>query len=89
MEQELFTFLKNGPGLVKFNYNSNEIADLALKFYKENSGLLPILSKIAKFLLSIPATSVPSESVFSVAGDIQNEQRSRLNPELLNYLEFY
>ncbi len=42
-----------------------------LKWWKENA-----LSSLSKAYLTIPATSVPSERVFSTAGDIVNAQRS-------------
>lgn len=40
----------------------------ALTFWKEKSAALPILTRLARKGLSIPATSTPSERVFSVAG---------------------
>jgi hypothetical protein len=40
----------------------------------------PILSKIASKILAIPATSAPSERVFSVAGITIAKERSRLDP---------
>lgn len=46
------------------------------------------LSSLAKKILCIPATSVPSERVFSVAGNIINEKRSRLKPDNVNKLIF-
>ena len=46
------------------------------------------LSSLAKKMLCIPATSVPSERVFSVAGNIINEKRSRLKPDNVNKLIF-
>ena len=48
-------------------------------FYKYNPKYKNIIN-LAKALLSIPATSVPSESLFSQSGIIQNDLRSRLNP---------
>ncbi|CAF1106158.1 unnamed protein product [Brachionus calyciflorus] len=51
-----------------------------LFFFKTFGNAYPCLSNVAKLLLSIPATSVPAESLFSIAGIIQNEQRNRLNP---------
>ncbi len=41
----------------------------------------PCLFKIAMKYLIIPATSVPSERVFSAAGEIISKKRNRLLPE--------
>ncbi|XP_051999904.1 zinc finger BED domain-containing protein 4-like [Xyrauchen texanus] len=59
-----------------------------LKWWKKNARLYPLLSSIAKAYLSTPATSVPSERVFSSAGDIVNVQRSQLLPENVDMLIF-
>ncbi|CAF1062995.1 unnamed protein product [Brachionus calyciflorus] len=59
-----------------------------LYFFKVCSQNFPCLSKVAKLLLCIPATSVPAESLFSIAGIIQDDQRNRLNPSLLDQLNF-
>ena len=39
-----------------------------LSWWRENDKRFPQLSKVARCLLNIPATSTPSERVFSVAG---------------------
>merc|ERR1712208_68654 len=59
-----------------------------LNWWKENERHYPLLSPLAKAFLSIPATSVPSERVFSTAGDIVNAQRSQLLPENVDMLIF-
>ena len=46
----------------------------SLVFYKTFSGHYPLLSKVARVLLAITATSVLSENVFSSAGIIQDDQ---------------
>ena len=63
-------------------------ADSPLKFFFNYEKKFPKLAKLAREILCVPATSVPSESLFSVTGIIHNEQRNRINPSLLNQLNF-
>lgn len=58
-----------------------------LQWWKKQMDL-PLLSALAKSYLSIPATSVPSERVFSTAGDIVTAQRSLLHPDHVDQLIF-
>ena len=46
------------------------------------------LSQLARRYLSAPSTSVVSERLFSVAGDIYDEKRNRLAPERAEMLLF-
>ena len=55
-----------------------------LKWWKENSKHFPFLGQAAKALLHTPATSVPSERIFSEAGYIARARRSRFIPANLN-----
>lgn len=49
-----------------------------LAWWKHHSYEYPLLSKMAKWYLCIPGTSVAAERVFSTAGDIISAQRSNL-----------
>lgn len=46
------------------------------------------LTAVVKARLSIVATSVASESVFSKTGQIVTERRNRLNPETVRQIVF-
>ena len=59
-----------------------------LVWWKTNQGRYPHLSKLAKQLLCIPATSVPSERVFSVSGTITSAKRNCIKPENVDMLIF-
>ena len=51
-----------------------------LLWWKANSVYFPKLATVAKKYLCDPSTSVPSEQVFSTAGDVVTAQRSALKP---------
>ena len=51
-----------------------------LKWWKEHCTIYPLLSKLCRKYLCLPSTSVPSESLFSIAGIIVNEKRAALDP---------
>lgn len=59
-----------------------------LEFWKLQENTLPFLSKLASKYLSVPATSVPCERLFSKAAIITNERRNRLSPKKLDELLF-
>ena len=63
--------------------DSNPLAWWHQKFAK-----YPKLAKMAKCFLAIPGTSVPSERIFSTAGDIVTGQRAQLTPDNVNMLIF-
>nr|XP_057922488.1 E3 SUMO-protein ligase ZBED1-like [Doryrhamphus excisus] len=64
------------------------LSSCPLKWWRENCGQYPLLSYLAKACLSVPATCVPSERIFSTAGDIVSAQRSQLLPENVNMFIF-
>ena len=59
-----------------------------LEWWRKNEERFPTLSKLAKKLFCIPATSVPSERVFSNAGNIVTKKRASLKPENVDMLIF-
>ena len=59
-----------------------------LLWRKESSVCYPTLIHLVCKYLCIPATSVPSERAFSIAGHIVNEKRACLHPETVNMMVF-
>ena len=59
-----------------------------LEWWKKNESYFPRLSQVAKKYLAVPASSVPSERVFSTAGEIVNKKRCRLHFENVDLLIF-
>lgn len=55
--------------------------EILLEWWKRNEVNYPHISKMARDLLSITATSVPSERLFSKAGLVVTELRNRPNAE--------
>jgi hypothetical protein len=46
----------------------------------------PIITQIARDYRSIPATSTPSERVFSVAGNLISKKRTKISSENVQYV---
>ncbi|XP_030765200.1 zinc finger BED domain-containing protein 1-like [Sitophilus oryzae] len=59
-----------------------------LAFWSANENLFPALFKMHKKYLCAPATSVPSERIFSKSGIITNSRRNRLSAKNLNQIIF-
>lgn len=59
-----------------------------LQWWRSSAATYPVLSLVAHRILSIPATSVPCERLFSTAGIIVNDLRSALSPQSVNALIF-
>lgn len=59
-----------------------------LKWWKSNEKRFPLLARLARKYLCIPATSAPSERVFSSAGNVVTHKRSTLSSDIVNSLVF-
>lgn len=59
-----------------------------LEFWVKHKLIFPEMYELAMKYLCIPATSVPSEIVFSKTGQLTNLRRNRLAPKNLNYIVF-
>ena len=76
-EKELHKYISGDP-----------VTDNPLTWWQNKQVKYPILSSLARKYLCIPATSVPSEHAFSIAGHIVNRKRACLNPDSVNMLVF-
>ena len=59
-----------------------------LQWWNSHKATFPHLAMLAKKYLCVQATSVPSERVFSAAGNIVTAKRNRLKPARVNKLCF-
>ncbi len=59
-----------------------------LQWWKAHAYKFPLVPRLAKSLFCVPATSVPSERVFSTAGDIVTQQRANLKSKHVDVLIF-
>ena len=59
-----------------------------LEWWKQNNFRFPVLAKVARSILCIPATSTLSERLFSTAGLTVTKLRSCLKPENVDALVF-
>lgn len=57
-----------------------------MEFWKINSQKYPILSILARRYLAIPATSVPSERIFSQEDDIITKKRNSLHSDTFKWI---
>ncbi|KAL2527478.1 BED zinc finger [Abeliophyllum distichum] len=57
-----------------------------LKWWRQHQRSYPILSKMARDLLTPPVSTVASEAAFSISGRVLSEIRSRLKADILESL---
>jgi hypothetical protein len=74
----------------RFEYFTHDSTDFdtldVLKWWKDHSQKFPVLSIMARDLLTPPASTVASESAFSAGGRVLDERRSRLEQTTLDCL---
>jgi len=63
-------------------------ADCPLAWWAKNKATYPAVAAVVHHLLAIPATSVPSEWLFSKAGGVITKKRNRLAPPKADRLIF-
>ena len=59
-----------------------------ISWWKRNEATFPQLKEQAKAYLSCPATSVPSERVFSTTGELVSYKRACLSADTVNQIIF-
>ena len=86
-ESELVNYLRERP--VSMKSDSTEDKTNPLKWWKDNSYRYMLLFILAAKYLCVPATSVPSERVFSCTGNSVNSKRACLTTVALSLAVFY
>jgi hypothetical protein len=76
---EIETYLQMKSSNITTANNGNP-----LLFWKEHEKLLPNMSKLAKQIFSIPASSTAVERIFSSAGVVISQRRTSINPSTVN-----
>ena len=76
---EVTEYLKEDK--IKFDQNPFE-------WWANKKSKYPVLSRMARIYLAVPATSTPSERLFSDAGNLLTSKRSKINSELFKRIIF-
>jgi len=89
IEAEFRQYLDEPPLPMKcFNDVGASVHTNPLEWWKEHERKYPHIAMLARWILAIPATSAPSERLFSAAGLTIANDRSRLTPHLAADLIF-
>jgi hypothetical protein len=59
-----------------------------IPYWHANRAKFPVMERVAAAVLSAQATSVPSERLFSEAGELVSKRRTRLSDQNVNALVF-
>jgi zinc finger BED domain-containing protein 1 (E3 SUMO-protein ligase ZBED1) len=68
---------------IRANENNDPV-----EWWRRNRGTYPVMARLARKYLAVKATSVPSEQLFSAAGNLITEKRSRLSDSIVSQLLF-
>ena len=71
-----------------FAEDDTDLFSNPLLWWRINETRFPRIAKIARRYLTIPASSIPSERVFSTAGNIVSAKRNRLSSSNVDKLIF-
>jgi hypothetical protein len=77
---ELSSYLDSDT-VTQFDFDFN-----LLNWWQRHKLTYPVLSILAKDVLTVPASSVSSESTFSLAGRVLEDRRQRLTPDMVEVL---
>jgi hypothetical protein len=81
-----FVLYKSDHGQTMFN--GDDVYNDPLVWWRIHYDKYPNIWKLARCILAIPATSAPSERVFSAAANIVNKKRVGLKPDMVDLLIF-
>ena len=59
-----------------------------LNWWRKHESQLPMMARLAKNILCVPATSTPSERLFSKAGILVNKKRATLKSSKIDMMLF-
>ena len=65
-----------------------ERSEEPLEYWINHKNVYPHLFKLAQQFLCTPASSVPSERVFSTCGEVVSKKRNRLSPKSVEKIMF-
>ena len=82
------TKVKNELELYALLKSIDDFEQDSLQWWRQHSSSLPILSRVARRYLNIPATSASSERIFSSAGLLVTKKRSVINSNTVAEVTF-
>jgi hypothetical protein len=83
IRSELDDFLVTPHHYIRKEYAANKKEFDPLIWWKSQVGRWPVLSLMARDILTTPVSSVACEQVFSISGNVLDDRRSRLKADIL------